>query len=156
MAQHLFLDLDGVLAGFDEHVHALTGSLPHELGDDGLWDHVLQYPTFWLDIPLKEGADALWEASLTFRPIILTGCPRRDFDNAANLKRQWVARHFGSDVEVITCLSRDKQVHIRSGGDILVDDRHQNIKRWKKAGGLGILHKTADLSISEMRQALAS
>jgi hypothetical protein len=35
---------------------------------------------------------------------------------------------------------------------ILIDDRADNISDWKNAGGIGILHKTANQTINELKQ----
>jgi diphthamide synthase subunit DPH2 len=40
--------------------------------------------------------------------------------------------------------SRDKWKHVKNPGDILIDDRADNIEEWIAAGGIGILHDTND------------
>lgn len=150
---HLFLDCDGVLAAFDEHVQALFGFLPNEVPDDTLWREVNARDDFWLTIPVKDGAETLWKAATPFAPTILTGCPKSDFDRAAAHKREWIARHFGA-VPVITCRSKDKQTHMKAAGDVLVDDRIYIIKNWRKAGGRGILHLHTNRTVGDLLTAM--
>ena len=152
---HLFLDVDGVLADFDAHVAAMFEASPRELGDDRLWPLVEGLAEFWTSIPLKAGAMDIWAVARKHDPIFLTGCPRTGFDRAAAHKREWLRRHFG-EVPVITCFSRDKARHLKAPGDILVDDRIANIKRWEKAGGRGIWYRDAEQTVRDLRQALRS
>jgi hypothetical protein len=153
---NLFMDLDGVLAAFDENVERRFGAPPSVLGDERMWQLVNNHEDFWIAMPLKEGAAELWAAALPFKPVVLTGCPRSNYEQAAAHKREWVAGHFGSDIKVITCLSRDKQLHLIEPGDVLVDDRVQNIKRWRKVGGVGVLYHNHEQAIREMLAAMAA
>lgn len=153
---NVFLDNDGVLAAFDEHCEALFGAGPRGLvydcpdrgplkGDAALWAHVGTRHDFWETIPVKEGAFDLVRAALPHSPSILTGCPRDGYDLAAAHKVQWVrkmiAEPLGVKIPVITCLSRDKPLHLKAPGDILVDDFIVNIKRWQKAGGTTVWYQ---------------
>lgn len=147
---HLFLDVDGVFGGFDEHHEALFGMRPDAIPDEQLWINVNADPDrFWGGMPLKAGALELWEVCRHLNPTFLTGCPRSGFEAAAAHKRVWLKEHFG-DVPVITCLSRDKQLHMTAPGDVLLDDRHSNIRRWEKAGGLALLYRRPDRAIRDV------
>ena len=146
MSYTLFLDLDGVLADFDRHVHNLTSRTADALdAEDRLWMFVGTQPNFWFDMPRTPYATEIWEVSkrIAFprQPVILTGVPRTGRETAEAQKRQWVAQKLGSEVEVITCFSRDKQRHMRAPGDILLDDRVDNITRWRRAGGTAVLFR---------------
>ena len=168
---HVFLDNDGVLAAFDEHVFDLYGGPPRGLtfdcpergllkGDAALWAHVNQDPEgFWSSIPVKEGAYELFETALPYNPTILTGCPRDGYDVAAAHKPLWIAEHFGKKygvkVPVITCFSRDKPLHMKNPGDILVDDFIANIKKWQKAGGSTVWYQTADQAVRDLKAKIA-
>lgn len=156
---HIFLDNDGVLAAFDEHVMNLFGATPRELGDEELWARVGETPTFWADIPVREGAYELFEIALPHNPSILTGCPASGYDLAAAHKVEWIAKHFGAkygrEIPVITCRSKDKPVHMKNKGDILVDDFYVNIKRWRAEGGTGIWYQDAAVGREELAKAIA-
>jgi hypothetical protein len=103
-------------------------------------------------MPLKPGARELWDAVKHVNPTVLTGCPKSDYDRAAVAKIAWWKEHFNHDA-VITCLSRDKALHIKAEGDWLVDDMSKNCKRWAAAKG-NALRYTGDWegAISVLRQ----
>jgi len=153
---HIFFDNDGVLAAFDEYVEELWGAGPRELGDEELWRRVEETPTFWSHMPVKDRAHELFEVGLPYGPTILTGCPRTGFERAAAHKPEWIDQHFGQryglKIPVITCLSRDKPLHMKNPKDILVDDFIVNIKRWQKAGGRTVWYRDVDQSIEDLKR----
>lgn len=123
-----------MFADFDMHIYQLFGQHPREMRDDEMWARANAHPTFWSHMPLKDGARELWHALRHTNPTILTGCPKGDYDRAAAAKRDWWKRHFNHE-QVITCLSRDKALHMKAPGDWLVDDMSKNTKKWMAAGG---------------------
>lgn len=149
---NLYIDSDGVIFDFDNHVMSYSGGVhPNKLGDPKLWALVDSIPDFWITMPLLPwGADLVRFARL-YDPVILTGCPKTNFDYAADQKKLKYAKHFPG-IPVITCLSRDKQNHMKSPGDVLVDDRYKNIKRWNEAGGRGVFFRSYDQTIGELME----
>jgi hypothetical protein len=148
---HCFCDLDGTLANFDQHVIANFGVHPHEITDDLLWSLVKTIPDFWLTMPLNHRAHLLWDFIQAYNPVILTGCPASLYDTASAQKVQWAKTHFGEDVSVITCLTREKVSHMLSPQDILIDDFGSTVRRWRKAGGRAVHFRTIDQAISHLR-----
>lgn len=157
-------DVDGVFADFDGHCLELFGAAPRELtfehhtgeilkGDPALWAHVEQTPNFWLDMPVKGGADELMDIASPYGVQFLTGCPVTGYDRAEREKRIKLATHW-PDVHVITCRSKHKDLHMQEKGDILVDDFVANIRRWEKAGGVPIYYKRIDQAIRDLKEAL--
>lgn len=152
----LFVDLDGVVAAFDEHVESLFGFRPGDpkVSDAEMWAYIETEPTFWLDIPVKWGAEALFEVVKPHNPIFLTGVPLGvNGERAHAQKPAWVKRHFG-DWPVITTKSRLKQTHMKAPGDILVDDRWRVLKKWKEAGGVAVHYRDAYQAIADLKKAL--
>lgn len=147
---NLFGDSDGVYADFDGHIKELFGRWPWEMSDEEMWQKAAAHPEFWSHMPIKEGAEELWEFMKPHNPIILTGCPKSDYERAEKHKKEWWKKHFDHD-QVITCLSRDKAKHMHAPGDVLVDDMIKNIKRWEKAGGRGVLFKNARDAIDQLK-----
>ena len=126
-------------------------SLTRALGDAELWRRVAAHPTFWLDMPLAPGARDFWEEVRHHHPTFLTGCPRSDYTRAADHKRRWIERHFPG-APVITCLSRDKPAAMTAPGDVLVDDFVANIRRWERAGGVGVLFRGFPQALRAVRR----
>jgi 5'-nucleotidase len=147
---HLFIDSDGVFADFDSHVFELFGALPSDMHPARLWSKVSKHPTFWEDMPLKDGALDLWSFVSRHSPTVLTGCPTSDWDRSVAHKRAWWKRHFDHE-QVITCMSRDKADHMHNKGDVLVDDMIKNIQRWENSGGVGVLYVSHDQAIADLK-----
>lgn len=135
MSNHLFVDSDGVFADFDQHIFDLFGQYPKDMNDDVMWAKANASDTFWSHMPLKPGAIELWEAIKHVEPTVLTGCPKGDYERASESKVAWWANGHFAHQKVITCLSKDKALHMKKPGDWLVDDMSKNTKRWEKAGG---------------------
>lgn len=153
----VFVDLDGVVAGFDEHYERLFGVNPkrHPEPPD-FWERIAQHKTFYRDLPVMADALDLWDGVLRFdrHPTVLTGVPS-SLPDAAAQKRAWVAEHLGPHVKVITCRSRDKCLH-GTAGDVLIDDWKKYRKYWVRMGGVFILHTSAAVSLIELDQAFES
>ena len=158
---HLFLDLDGVMADFDEGVRRITGRSPDELSPKRLWGSVARADGFFDQLPWTCDGQALWEGTRHLKPTILTGLPMGKW--AEPQKRSWCARNLGPDVEVITCLARHKPLraqdwcerHFAETGErlqaVLVDDRPKYREAWEEAGGVFITHTSAQSSLEALR-----
>ena len=144
----LFLDLDGVLADFDAHYDAHFAPLPrrdtwHGHGDPPrMWKNIRSLKTFYRDMPMMPDAMTLWRAVAHLDPIILTGVPYQQVPEAEQHKREWMRLHFGADVKVVCCKSRDKRLYGKPG-DVLVDDWLKYREHWEAMGGTFVLHETA-------------
>ncbi len=147
----IFCDLDGVKADFAGHYMTLFGEDCEKVPDDLMWANIATVPTFWTDLPLMKDWHILWDYIKPHNPIFLTGCPSSAFEKADIGKRQYVRKYSG-EYHVITCLSKHKQNHMFEQGDILIDDLKRNIARWEKAGGVGILHTSAERTISQLKK----
>lgn len=151
----VFCDNDGVLADFQMHLFELFGIHPGSVPDDDMWAMVLATPDFWPTIPVKYGAHDLWALLKPHNPVVLTGCPKNHYEVAAAQKVKWVKHHFGADVEVITCLSRNKPRYMESPGDILIDDMRGNTRNWVKAGGVAVQYRTVRQAMTDFKVAIA-
>lgn len=144
----LFVDLDGVLADFDRGVEIVTGRRPDQLSTREMWRALSREPDFFGALGMMVDAKELWAHCKPHRPVILTGLPIGSW--AAPQKRRWVANMLGEDVEVITCMSRDKP-DWSAPGHVLVDDREKTKAGWEAKGGTFILHRTAAESIAALK-----
>lgn len=145
----LFLDLDGVLADFDRGVRLVTGKTPEELSAAEMWRALARAPDFFGTLAMMRDAQVLWEFCKPHAPTILTGLPRGDWAQAQ--KRRWVAKHLGSEVPVITCLSHEK-ARWSGPGHVLVDGRAHLREAWVRAGGVFIHHVNAARSIAQLKE----
>ena len=158
---HLFLDLDGVMADFDEGVRRITGKHPSELTVKRLWGAAARAEGFFERLPWTSDGQVLWEATRHLNPTVLTGLPMGKW--AEPQKRAWCARELGEEVEVITCMARHKpreaqawcERHFEATGErltaVLVDDRPKYKEGWEEAGGIFITHTDALSSIEALK-----
>jgi hypothetical protein len=148
--RQLFLDCDGVLADFDSLSIELLGKHPREaeadLGEDEFWRRIRAHGSFYRDLPPMPDAHELMQAVAHLNPIILTGCPRGGW--AESQKVAWAAHYFPS-VKMITCMSRDKRLHMKPD-DVLVDDYLKYKNLWEQAGGVFVHHTSAKDSIAQL------
>lgn len=150
----LFLDLDGVFSDFDQHYNDLFNQSNKEIKDNVMWKNIHSYDKWWTEMPKMKTFDQLWDIVKIYNPTILTGCPPSKFNHASEGKKEWCKKHFGENVPVITCLSRDKYKHMTQEGDILIDDMEKNCKKWEDNGGIAIRFdlEHIDLIIDEIKQ----
>jgi hypothetical protein len=147
----LFVDLDGVLADFDAGVQAVTGKLPSQLSPRAMWPRLARTPGFYAELDWMSDGRELWERVAPLDPIVLTGLPLGKW--AEPQKREWCRRELGPDVEVITCMSRNKPKVARERTDatpVLIDDRDRIREAWEEMGGIFIHHTSASQSIAEL------
>lgn len=143
----IFCDSDGVIYDFTQHVIDCYGGHPNEIGDAEMWRRINSDPNFWLTMPLMPDAMMFWNRIKPLNPIVLTGCHRDDFDKIAEHKLSRWKDDFGHS-HVITCLSRDKALHMEQPGDVLIDDMRKNLKKWEKAGGVGVHFRNATQALA--------
>jgi hypothetical protein len=150
--KQIFLDCDGVLADFDTLAIEIFGrhtqKAEDELGTDEFWRRLRDYGRFFHDLPVLSDGLELYRAIAHLNPVILTGCPLGDWSQPQ--KRAWAARHF-PNVEMITCRSVDKRLHMKPG-DVLVDDFLKYRHLWEETGGVFIHHTSAAESLRQLAE----
>ena len=144
----LYLDMDGVVADFDEYA-ARTLGLPPSSGvyPDEAWYNLASNARLYRDLVKTPYADELVStcraicSAQEWNLMFLTAVPKgNDVPWAFYDKVVWVQTHFPDIPVMFGPFSKDKQVHCNPG-DILIDDRKSNIDEWRAAGGRPILHE---------------
>jgi hypothetical protein len=148
---HLFCDFDGVLVDFERGFHIQYGKRHHEVSEFMMWKTIRENMSHWEQLPAMPGALQLWAYIARHEPTILTGCPSSGMAQAVAGKTIWKDRELGQHVPIITCLSRYKPKYMKAPGDILIDDMEKNTTRWTEAGGVAILHTSAESTIAELK-----
>ena len=146
--KNIYLDLDGVVANFDEFVENIIGHAPpldKKLTEQD-WLEILKHPRLFRDLNVYEGAGNFVRAisqlanEYHYDLKFLTAVSRKnDMPWSFIDKIHWVEKHFPGIPVWFGPYSADKHLHA-TVGDILIDDRITNIIRWNQAGGIGILH----------------
>jgi 5'(3')-deoxyribonucleotidase len=143
----LYLDMDGVVADFDEYAARTLGIPPSQgIYPDEVWYKLASNARLYRDLVKTSYADELvFQCSRLAKQHgydlkFLTAVPKgNDVPWAFYDKVVWVQTHFPGTPVMFGPFSKDKHVHCRPG-DILIDDRKSNIEEWRAAGGLAILH----------------
>jgi hypothetical protein len=144
----LYVDMDGVLADFDQHYEDLFGVRPDKETDVVDWSLVRSTEDFYLNIPTMRDLPILWAYIKKYDPIVLTGIPQ-SVEEASDNKKAWVQRNLG-DVEVICCPSRNKAFYAEPG-DILIDDWEKYMDLWLNKGGIWVTHLNAIATINQLK-----
>ena len=146
----LYLDLDGVMADFDAHFPNEFGADHRAMADDAMWERINAHPSYFEDMPMCEGAADFFELVRHYDPIILTACPRTNYQNVAMQKRRWVRRHLGDCTMLPVMGGHNKWLFMHEPGDVLIDDYAKNCAPWEKAGGIAILHKSFPQTVNTL------
>lgn len=156
----IFVDMDGVLADFDQHHEDVFGERACKVKENVDWEKVRAIPNFYAGIPPMKDMWELWnyvcDVSINefgTRPIVLTGIPS-SVEEAERNKRGWILNWLGPAVEVRCCLSKEKALHCKPG-DILIDDWTKYKHLWVAEGGYFIVHTSAADTIKQMKQLLS-
>ena len=154
---NIYCDMDGVLVDFVKYTSEHLGK-PFK---DEYWTEL---PTdMFYRMPPMTDAKVLWNFIGKYDPFILTAVPRKTperglvSERAAEDKKRWMKKHFRvKDARVYAVLRKFKSKFAKDGRDgrpnILIDDHIKNVDAFRKKGGIGILHTSAQNTIKELRK----
>ena len=146
----LFLDADGVLADFDRGACELLGLKPKAFiakhGRGAFWGRLAKARNFYGSLPEMPDARVLFDGVKHLKPTILTGLPIGKW--AAPQKVEWAAEHFPG-VPIITCMARDKHMHMQAG-DVLVVEREKLREAFEQGGVVFVHHRNAADSLRQL------
>ncbi len=153
----IFVDLDGVLCDFAAHVKQVTGLEfeDNDTLDAALWKtvHAIQEAgePFYSIMHKTPDADQLWQRVQPYEPAILTSTGKY-YDYARAEKCKWVQEHLTGYSDIITVPRSALKAEYAAANHILIDDRMKSIGPWRLAGGMGILHTSAQDTIEKLAQ----
>jgi hypothetical protein len=156
----IYCDLDGVLVGFDEGYHALTGKTTNHSDvqnkkefwstfNRSLKDKNTSEFKYWAELSWNPGGKQLWDYIKKYTPFILTA-PTYNPESKEG-KRVWVANNLDNVKKVYFAYSAFKPEYSRKNR-ILIDDRKDTIDAWIARGGIGIHHTSAPDTIKQLKQ----
>ena len=147
----VYCDMDGVIVDFEAAYTQLTGENPtttSKKGDD-FWTPVDKAGAgFWIRMKWMPDGKALWNYISKYQPILLSAPSRQESSRIG--KRVWVKRNLPG-VKLLLRQAERKQ-DFANPTSILIDDREDNIERWRKAGGIGIVHTSAADTIAQLKE----
>jgi len=155
------VDLDGVLVDFQAKAFEIAGLRPSDDPADkqlrrDFWKriemHVRKGGSFFEDMKPMVDAFVLWDYIKHRSPTICSATGH--VVGAAQEKRNWVRRHLGVETANSARFVRDGRMKAQYAHPlaILIDDRKKVLDPWIEAGGIGILHTSADRTIAQLKE----
>ncbi len=156
----VFLDMDGVLVDFFNAFAKLANVKHWKQMDPQRLQDVLNKivgSDYFAKLPKTNTCDSIIEMVVDFAGSysILSSPLRGDIANSTKHKRAWVMNNL-SPQPTSTIIVRDKSQYALLNGiqNILIDDRANNIHKWKEAGGYGIKYQANENDLSVISGAL--
>jgi len=151
MDYKIYCDMDGVIADFELGYKELTGidlQVKKPEGEE-FWDPIkIAGVGFWAGLKWMPGGQKLWDYIKPFHPQLLSA-PSREQSSRIG-KAVWVKHKIPGTKLILRYASQKKE--LATPESILIDDRQVNIDQWEAAGGIGILHTSADDTISQLKK----
>ena len=147
----IYCDMDGVLVDFDKGYLELTG---HELdgshrSDTDFWDPINAAGyDFWINLEWMKDGKKLWSYIEKYNPELLSAPSRQNESRVA--KHDWVKKELPG-VQLILRSAKHKK-DFAGPNNILIDDRIDNVNGWVEAGGIAILHTSANDTIKKLKE----
>ena len=156
----VYLDMDGVLADFDQRFQDISGVKPKDFenkyGKKAFWDLIDEENkiSFWVGIPTMPGAADLVNAVKDYNYELLTSPSAKKQSYLGKIL--WVKNHTGDVFPSKPRINfkKAKEKHLvkpqLAKTDILIDDREDTIGRWNAAGGTGIVYKNISQVLNDL------
>ena len=148
----LYCDMDGVLVDFERGYEELTGKNirgNHVKGDGDFWQPITDAGVeFWTKLKWMSDGKQLWDYIKKHKPSLLSAPSREESSRIG--KHIWVENNIPGVNLILR--AADKKQEFASPNAILIDDRADNVQRWKDAGGVGIHHTSAENTINELEK----
>ena len=145
----IYCDMDGVLVDFDKGYKDLTGTeASFNTDPKQFWEPIHKAgASFWIKLKWMPDGKQLWNYIDKYNPELLSA-PSRDESSKIG-KFVWVKRNIPG-TKLILRAAEQKQQFAKPDA-ILIDDRIDNIQRWKDAGGIGIHHTSTADTIKQLQ-----
>mgnify|MGYP003703918363 FL=1 len=142
----IYLDMDGVIADFVKRYKELYHMEPREAEKNKKFDHYFnefietnQFATLDLMPGAMDAITFLRKASVPTQILSSTANEKR-YDAISKQKMIWLQTH-GITFNPIFVPGKKHKYKYATPDSIIIDDTESVIDDWKKAGGIGILHK---------------
>ena len=161
MDYKVYVDMDGVVADFDQRFFDLSGMMPKEYenkyGKNAFWEFIDEGEhklKFWIGIPQMSDAQSLMDYVSQYDYEMLTSPSIKQ--QSLMGKGLWIKNHtskglFKSKPKVNFRFAKNKK-DFAASNHILIDDRADTINSWNAAGGIGILHTSASNTINQLKK----
>ena len=145
----IYCDMDGVLVDFEKGYKELTGEdASYNTNPEEFWAPITKAgAAFWIKLPWMPDGKQLWDYIKPYNPSLLSAPSREESSKIG--KFTWVKRNMPGTKLILR--SAERKQEFATPNSILIDDRADNIQRWKDAGGIGIVHTSAADTIQQLK-----
>jgi hypothetical protein len=145
----IYCDMDGVLVDFDKGYEELTGAkASFDTPKEEFWEPISKAgAAFWIKLQWMPDGKQLWDYIKPYNPDLLSAPSREESSKIG--KFTWVKRNLPGTKLILR--SAERKQEFATPNSILIDDRADNIQRWKDAGGIGIVHTSAADTIQQLK-----
>ena len=145
----IYCDMDGVLVDFEKGYKDLTGvEASYDTNPEEFWEPITRAgAAFWIKLQWMPDGKQLWEYIKSYTPDLLSAPSREESSKIG--KFTWVKRNIPGTKLILR--SAERKQEFATPNSILIDDRADNIQRWKDAGGIGIHHTSAADTIQQLK-----
>ena len=145
----IYCDMDGVIVDFDKGYKELTGrDASFDIPKEEFWAPISKAgASFWIKLKWMPDGKQLWDYIKGYNPDLLSAPSREESSKMG--KRIWVKREVPGAKLILR--SAERKQEFATPNSILIDDRADNIQRWKDAGGIGIVHTSAADTIQQLK-----
>lgn len=158
---HIYLDLDGVMADFDQGVMDLMNIHPDDINPKSeMWTaidaHMDLGEEFFGTLKLIHDARELFNflLELDCELTILTATGHIRPTEVQEQKNRWINQNLSETIpRLFTRRGKDKAIHAKPH-HILIDDRMKAVGPWCDAGGIGILHTSTKATLKQIEKLL--
>jgi phosphopantetheine adenylyltransferase len=146
----VYCDMDGVLVDFEKGYKELTGKdASYSTNPEEFWAPITKAgASFWIKLPWMPDGKQLWDYINPYNPSLLSAPSREESSKIG--KFTWVKRNMPGTKLILR--SAERKQEFATPNSILIDDRADNIQRWKDAGGVGIHHTSASDTIQQLKK----
>lgn len=149
----IYVDQDDVLADFYGEAERILGAPYQSLAPAIRWARLERVPHLFRHLPVLPDALELWHG-LEGRGTraILTASPRptRLLISAPADKLIWARKNVTSTAPVLVVESGLAKAAWANPGAVLIDNLQRNIDAWVAAGGIGIVHTSAQDTLKQL------
>ncbi len=157
-AYQIYCDMDGVLVDFIDGIMRelnLTREPYQDEIDTFLSTMYGSSKEFWSSLEWMPEGKQIWNVLKDLNTEILSACPNdcKMQPSVERGKRIWCKKNLKKTTGINITTRRGK---MRFVGDktILIDDYIKNVNEWKAKGGIGIHHRSARATLSELKKIL--
>ncbi len=157
----IFCDMDGVLVDIIGGMTKLAGIPRIKPKEFEIWleknkkKFDVEHPNLFANLPWMTDGKRLWAYVSKHGAHILSAHTKSWQFTSKQDKMHWIKTNMSPfPTEINLVLRKDKQNFAKKNGipNILIDDYEPNIKEWEAKGGIGILHKSAEDTIRQLKK----